>query len=126
MDEEDLEIRDDRDYTALEYAAITGSVEAAMVLINKNGRLPNLLDAGGDCPLCNAIIQSGFVSNSDMIWYLASMTTNEEVFSTNLVRALVITGYVGKYCDYIFFKFSLKLCYIKSSTVIYYLIVTKA
>ncbi|XP_024018929.1 uncharacterized protein LOC21402697 isoform X2 [Morus notabilis] len=94
MNEEDLEIRDDRDYTALEYAVIMGNLEAATTLINKNWRLPNLLDAGGDCPLGNAVIQSGLVRNAEMVWYLASMTVNEQVFTTNLVHALVITGYV--------------------------------
>lgn len=96
MNEEDLEIRDDRDYTALEYAVIMGNLEAATTLINKNWRLPNLLDAGGDCPLGNAVIQSGLVRNAEMVWYLASMTVNEQVFTTNLVHALVITGYIGK------------------------------
>ncbi|XP_050138015.1 ankyrin repeat-containing protein At5g02620-like [Malus sylvestris] len=70
MDEEDLALQDIKGNTALSFAAATGTVEIAKILIGKNKLLPTIPGGQGMTPLYMAAL----FGQSEMAWYLYPQT----------------------------------------------------
>ncbi|KAH6781350.1 hypothetical protein C2S51_006643 [Perilla frutescens var. frutescens] len=86
MDEDDLVLRDGRGYTACCYAAVSGAVEIARVMIEKNPNLATAHDENNVTPLHKAAM----CGKKKMVSYLLESTeienlSNEEWFDLLLV-----------------------------------------
>ncbi|THG04978.1 hypothetical protein TEA_018979 [Camellia sinensis var. sinensis] len=80
MSPEDLALVDSRGRTALHEASITGNVEAAKLLVQRNTILPNILDKKGRVPLYYAA-NFGF---REMVLYLLDVTRSLDVNTEHL------------------------------------------
>ncbi|KAK7290033.1 hypothetical protein RIF29_04154 [Crotalaria pallida] len=72
LDPYDLELQDFNGNTAFCYAAASGNIQIAAMMINKNGCVPHIRGGEGMTPLYMAALQG----RSDMAWYLYNRTTN--------------------------------------------------
>ncbi|KAI3950976.1 hypothetical protein MKW98_026430 [Papaver atlanticum] len=61
------------DFTALHYAAQYGNIEAVVLLVNKNPKLPRLLDKRGFTPL-DLALRNVSINQKDVVEYLYSVT----------------------------------------------------
>ncbi|ONI01310.1 hypothetical protein PRUPE_6G131800 [Prunus persica] len=70
MDEEDLALQDNKENTALSFAAGAGAIEIAKIMIQKNKLLPTIKTGEGLTPLFMAAL----LGRSEMAWYLYPKT----------------------------------------------------
>ncbi|BBH05193.1 Ankyrin repeat family protein, partial [Prunus dulcis] len=90
MDEEDLALQDNKENTALSFAAGAGAIEIAKIMIQKNKFLPTIKTGEGLTPLFMAAL----LGQSEMAWYLYPKTypTLKETNRNALFFACIDTG----------------------------------
>ena len=70
MSNSDLELRNSSGNTAFCFAATSGVVEIAKVMVERNGELPNIRGSAGMTPLLMAVL----MGHKDMVLYLLTVT----------------------------------------------------
>ncbi|CAL8162057.1 unnamed protein product [Prunus armeniaca] len=90
MDEEDLALQDNKENTALSFAAGAGAIEIANIMIQKNMFLPKIKTGEGLTPLFMAAL----LGRSEMAWYLYRKTypTLKETNRNALFFSCIDTG----------------------------------
>ena len=102
MDDESLTLVNRVGNTALCFAAVSGVVEIARVMVDKCRTLPNIRGSQGMIPLLMAVL----LGHQDMVWYLMSVTdynllTVED--GIELLTGAIDTDLFGKYFKPSFF-----------------------
>jgi hypothetical protein len=87
MNEEDLTLRTIEGNTAICFAAVSGIVEIAMVLVEKNNNVPLIRGYLGRTPLCNAAM----FGHRNMVSYLDSVTNFESLGRQEQISILILT-----------------------------------
>ncbi|ESR61923.1 hypothetical protein CICLE_v10014428mg [Citrus x clementina] len=93
MTPEDLALRNKVGNTALCFAAVSGVTKIAEVMVNKNRELPSIRGNKGATPLCMAAL----LGHKEMIWYLYSVTKEEDLKEEDRIELLVAVIDAGLY-----------------------------
>ncbi|KAL5840747.1 hypothetical protein ACOSQ4_013355 [Xanthoceras sorbifolium] len=93
MTSEDLTIQNNVGNTALCFAAASGVKKIAEVMVNKNEKLPSIRGSKGATPLCMAAL----LGHKEMVWYLYSVTKEEDQNEKDHIELLVAVINAGLY-----------------------------
>lgn len=75
MSAESLALTNNVGNTALCFAAVSGIVEIAQVMVEKNNGLPNIRGSQGITPLYMAVL----LGHREMVWYLLQVTDDQQL-----------------------------------------------
>ncbi|XP_048491128.1 ankyrin repeat-containing protein ITN1 isoform X2 [Beta vulgaris subsp. vulgaris] len=84
MNEEDLVLANGLNNTALCLASISGVVEIAKAMVEKNDALPNIRGSQGMPPLQMAVL----LGHREMVWYLISITDDDQLMDHDRIAIL--------------------------------------
>ncbi|XP_019160650.1 PREDICTED: ankyrin repeat-containing protein ITN1-like [Ipomoea nil] len=87
LEAEDLEVKNDVGCTAFSYAAMSGVVENAKVMSEKNGKLWNIRDEKGETPIQHAVV----MGHKSMVAYLCDITDFSELGDWEIIWLLEAT-----------------------------------
>lgn len=87
MDKRDLELKNKYDNTALCFAAASGVIMIAEVMVEKNRDLPGVRGSNGVTPLHMAAL----LGHRDMVWFLYNVTNNEFLTKQDYTALLIAT-----------------------------------
>ncbi|XP_057511620.1 protein ACCELERATED CELL DEATH 6-like [Actinidia eriantha] len=87
MDARDLELKNNDDNTALCFAAASGQTRIAEVMVAKNKILPSMRGSKG----VTALHMAALLGHRDMVWYLISVTTDEDLTKEDYIGLLIAT-----------------------------------
>ncbi|KAK1560493.1 hypothetical protein Q3G72_027229 [Acer saccharum] len=93
MTSEDLTLQTNVGNTALCFAAASGVKKIAEVMVNKNRKLPSIRGSKGATPLCMAAL----LGHREMVWYLYSLTNEEDQNEKDRIELLVAVINAGLY-----------------------------
>ncbi|KAK3188907.1 hypothetical protein Dsin_028468 [Dipteronia sinensis] len=93
MTREDLTLQNNVGNTALCFAAASGVKKIAEVMVNKNRKLPSIRGSKGATPLCMAAL----LGHREMVWYLYSVTNEEDQNEKDRIELLVAVINAGLY-----------------------------
>lgn len=85
MDAKDLELKNKFDNTALCFAAASGNTRIAEVMVKKNRNLPSVRCSKG----VTALHMAALLGHRDMVWFLYSVTRNEDLTKEDLTGLLI-------------------------------------
>lgn len=98
MEAHDLELQDCKGNTAFGFAAATGNVQIAEIMLARNACLPTIRGGEGTTPLHMAALQG----RSEMAWYLYPKTLQVFDESTDWIVLFFCCIYTGLYGKYIY------------------------
>nr|GMD94801.1 ankyrin repeat-containing protein At3g12360-like isoform X1 [Ipomoea batatas] len=87
LEAEDLEVKNDVGCTAFSYAAMSGVVENAKVMSEKNGKLWNIRDEKGETPIHHAVV----MGDKSMVAFLCHITDFSELGDWEIIWLLEAT-----------------------------------
>lgn len=93
MAPDDLALQNKVGNTALCFAAASGIKNIAELMVNKNNMLPSIRGSQGATPLCMAAL----LGHNEMVWYLYSVTKEEDLKEEDRIELLVAVITAGLY-----------------------------
>ncbi|CAA2976131.1 ankyrin repeat-containing NPR4-like isoform X1 [Olea europaea subsp. europaea] len=87
LNEGDLELKNDFGNTAFSFAAVSGVVEIAEVMYEKNNNLPTIRDSDNMSP----IEMAAWMGNKEMVEYLYKITPRRDFKAWELMKIIVAT-----------------------------------